>query len=443
MKRALEVALLNWSNKPGRLPLIIQGARQVGKTYLMKWLGTTHFAKMAYFNFDERPELKLLFTNNRDVDRILSELGFLTGFPIDSATLVVFDELQECPEALSTLKYFAERRPEVPVVAAGSLLGILLHSDHSFPVGKVEFMTLHPMTFREALEVWNPSALEYLNQRRAVERIPEFLFNDLKFQFKRFMISGGMPQSVRALAERDSIAEVDQILDNLLLAYRGDFSKHPRASDVAKLNFIWDSLPSQLARENKKFLFSAVRTGARAREYEDALEWLVRSGLVRRIRLVSKPGLPLKAYEDLTAFKVYVLDVGLLRRKARLPSEVYIDGDRMFTEFHGALTENYVLQSLSAQEFMSVNYWTSGNTAEVDFVLQFGTQIIPAEVKSAGNIRSRSLSVYTQKFNPSVRIRYSLNNLDFKGGLLNIPLFLADWTTELLTQSQQAPSSPD
>jgi predicted AAA+ superfamily ATPase len=443
LKRSLEAELLNWSKKQGRLPLIIQGARQVGKTYLMKWLGNEHFVKMAYFNFDERPELKHLFAHNRDVDRILSELGILAGFRIDSSTLVVFDELQECPDALRTLKYFAERRPEVPVVAAGSLLGILLHSDHSFPVGKVEFMALHPMTFREALAVWNPSALKYLDQRAGIEPIPEFLFNDLKFQFKRYMITGGMPQSVHALSERDSIAEVDHVLDNLLLSYRGDFSKHPRSSDVAKLNFIWDSLPSQLARENKKFMFSVVRTGARAREYEDALEWLVRTGLVHRLRLVSKPGLPLKAYEDVTAFKVYMLDVGLLRRKARLPSEVYIDGDRMFTEFHGALTENYVLQSLSSQDFSSLNYWSSGNTAEVDFVLQFGTQVIPAEVKSAGNIRSRSLSVYTQKFNPSLRIRYSLNNLDFKGGLLNIPLFLADWTTELITQCPQDPSYLD
>jgi predicted AAA+ superfamily ATPase len=437
MKRTLEKELLKWSNKPNRLPLIIQGARQVGKTYLMKWLGAIRYSKMAYLNFDERPELRTLFLSNKDVDRIITELGYVVGFRIDSDTLVVLDELQECPEALSSLKYFAEGRPDISVVGAGSLLGILLHSGHSFPVGKVEFMTLHPMTFREVLGVWSPSMLEYLEQRTVMEPLPEVFYNDLKFQFKRYLISGGMPKSVEALTQTSDALESDAVLDNLLLAYRGDFAKHPRASDVAKLSLIWDSIPSQLARENKKFMFSLVRSGARAREYEDALEWLVRSGLVHRLRQVSKPGLPLKAYEDASAFKIYLCDVGLLRRMARLPSTIYAEGDRMFTEFHGALTENYVLQSLTAQKFLNVNYWNSGNTAEVDFVLQSGSLIVPAEAKSAENIRSRSLSVYTQKFHPDVRIRFSLRNLDYTNGLLNIPLFLTDWTEELIALSQR------
>jgi predicted AAA+ superfamily ATPase len=436
LKRALENFLLEWSDRPDRLPLIIQGARQVGKTYLMKWLGTARFARTAYFNFDERPELKRLFEANKDVDRIITELGFAAGFRLDADSLLVLDELQDCPEALGALKYFAERRPEIPVVCAGSLLGILLHSGHSFPVGKIEFATLHPMTFREVLPVWSPSSAEFLEAFSGLEAIPDYFFNDLQNLFKRYMVSGGMPQAVAALTEAGTLEACDRVLDNLLLAYRVDLAKHPKASDVAKLSSIFDSLPSQLARENNKFLYRLVRSGARAREYEDSVEWLTRSGLVHRVHLVSKPGLPLKAYEDSNAFKLYALDVGLLRRLARLPASVYSDGDRLFTEFHGSLTENYVLQSLVAQDFMSINYWNSGNTAEVDFVVQDGQEVVPAEAKSATNVRSRSMSVYAQKFQPLIRIRYSLRNLDFRGGMLNIPLFMADWTQELIKKAK-------
>jgi hypothetical protein len=337
---------------------------------------------------------------------------------------------------LGALKYFAERRPEIPVVCAGSLLGILLHSGHSFPVGKIEFATLHPMTFREVLPVWSPSSAEFLEGFSGLEAIPDYFFNDLQNLFKRYMVSGGMPQAVAALTEAGTLEACDRVLDNLLLAYRVDLAKHPKASDVAKLSSIFDSLPSQLARENNKFLYRLVRSGARAREYEDSVEWLTRSGLVHRVHLVSKPGLPLKAYEDSNAFKLYALDVGLLRRLARLPASVYSDGDRLFTEFHGSLTENYVLQSLVAQDFMSINYWNSGNTAEVDFVVQDGQEVVPAEAKSATNVRSRSMSVYAQKFQPLIRIRYSLRNLDFRGGMLNIPLFMADWTQELIKKAK-------
>jgi len=432
MKRALQNKLLNWKNTPNRLPLIIQGARQVGKTYLMKWFGATHFEHYAYFNFDERPELKAFFEINKDVDRILDSLSLISGININTNTLIIFDEIQECSAALNTLKYFAEKKPEIPVVCAGSLLGIVLHSGSSFPVGKVAFITLYPLSFREVLPYWNEKLARFLDQIDTIEAIPEFFFNDLIDNFKKYLVTGGMPAVINAFNEQNTFDASETVLQNLILSYKGDFAKHPVMSDMAKIGQVFDSLPSQLARENKKFVYQLVRTGARAREYEDAIQWLIRSGLVYQVKLSTKPGIPLAAYDGVSAFKLYALDVGIMRKMARLAPTAYTEGSRLFTEFKGAMTENYILQSLVTQFDDLPRYWNSGNTAEVDFLVQYGNDIIPIEVKSDKNIKSRSLQLYHQKFNPILRIRYSLKNLSYQDGLLNIPHFMADYTAEII-----------
>jgi predicted AAA+ superfamily ATPase len=432
MERSLQAELLKWKNSVGRLPLIIQGARQVGKTYLMKWFGEQHFKKMVYVNFDERPEFNAFFTSNKDVNRILDSISLISGVSMDAQTLLIFDEIQECPEALNALKYFAEKRPEIPVVCAGSLLGIALNAGISFPVGKVSFLTLHPFTFREILPYWNEQLSAYLNQLNSLEALPDYFFNDLLDQCKRYLITGGMPAVLNVLKQEHSFEACDQTLHNLILSYQGDFAKHPVMSDVAKIGQVFRSLPAQLARENKKFIYQLVRSGARAREYEDAIQWLVRSGLVHQVKLISKPNIPLSAYDDASAFKLYALDVGIMRSLAKLSPMAYIEGNRLFTEFKGALIENYILQSLVTQFEVTPRYWTSGNTAEVDFVIQHQNHIIPVEVKSDVNVKSRSLSVYQEQYRPKLRIRYSLKNLSYKDGLLNIPHFMADYTGEIL-----------
>lgn len=439
MDRSLQKELVAWKSKTNRLPLIIQGARQVGKTYLMKWLGENHFDDFAYFNFDERPELREFFETNKDVERIIGALSLISGVAINAKTLIILDEIQECPQALQALKYFAEKKPELPIICAGSLLGILLHSGHSFPVGKVEFLTLHPMTFKEVLPYWDQKSAAFIEQIQGIEPLPQFFYADLLAQFKKYLVTGGLPAIVNSVRRLNTFEECESGLENLILAYKGDFAKHPVMSDIAKIGLVFDSLPSQLARENKKFVYQLVRTGARAREYEDAIQWLIQSGLVHRVHLISKPHLPLRAYEDLSAFKLYAFDIGILRRMARLSPSAYGEGQRLFTEFKGALTENYILQSLVAQLEDMPKYWTSGNSAEVDFIIQYENQVIPVEVKSDENIKSRSLTLYQQKFNPPLRIRYSLKNLSFRDGLLNIPHFLSDYTAafikQLITQS--------
>lgn len=434
MQRLIQKDLIAWAEKPNRLPLILQGARQVGKTYLMNWLGETHFEKFVYFNFDERPELGEFFRINKDVNRIVESLSLIGNRMIDANTLIIFDEIQECPEALNALKYFAEKRPELAIICAGSLLGILLHSGYSFPVGKVSFLHVYPMTFREVLPYWNATTAAYLNQDLKIEAIPDYFFNDLLDAYKKYLVTGGLPAVINEYDRSKSFNKIDDRLQNLILSYIGDFSKHPITSDIAKITQVFESVPGQLARENKKFVYSLVRSGARAREYEDAIEWLIKTGLLHRTRLISKPQLPLSAYEDPHAFKLYSFDIGVLRKMSQLSPIAYTEGNRLLTEFKGAMSENYVLQSLLTQYAGPLHYWTSGNLAEVDFILQHENLLIPIEVKSDENVRSRSLTLYAQKYKPEIRIRYSLKNLQWNGGLLNIPIFLADYTKELISK---------
>lgn len=432
MRRILESKLLDWRNRTTKRPLILQGARQVGKSWLMKWLGENHYEKMARFNFEERPELGDFFRQNKDPDRILQSLSMVCGFGIDEKTLLILDEIQECPEALNSLKYFSETRPEISIICAGSLLGILLRSGHSFPVGKVEFMHVYPMTFREVLPYWDQRSAAFLEQLDGFDEIPDLFFNDLRNQFKKYLITGGLPAVVSDFTANSDTEKCESNLANLLHSYRNDFAKHPVMKDVARIDQVFSSLPAQLAKENKKFIYQLLRGSARAKEYEDALNWLVQAGLVVRVQRIEKPGIPLSAYEDRQVFKLFALDVGILRKMARLHPMAYAEGNRLFTEFKGALSENYILQSLLAQLEEAPAYWTSGNMAEVDFLIQFENEVIPIEVKSDENVKSRSLAVYHQKYQPRLRIRYSLRNLQYRDGLLNLPLFMADYSKEFI-----------
>lgn len=434
IKRTVQKKLSAWKIDSNRKPLMLQGARQVGKTWLLKHFGATEFDNVAYFNFEEQPDLKQFFENTKDIQRIVQNLSLVHGLPIDpQKTLIIFDEIQECNEALNTLKYFYENAPEYAVASAGSLLGVAMSKGNSFPVGKVDFLQVNPISFSEFLSADDPNLFAYIESIDKLEPIPDIFFNPLVDKLKKFFICGGMPEAVVTLLEQQDIEKTQQVLQNIVNAYALDFSKYAESKDVPKINHLWSSIPSQLARDNKKFLYQSVRTGARSREYEDALLWLSHAGLVHRVFKITKPGLPVSAYDDLSAFKLYLIDVGLLRRLSLLDPIAVREGNRLFTEFKGALTENYVLQHLVKNFEVQPRYWTSGNQAEVDFIIQVKNEIIPIEVKSDENVRSKSLSVYNGLYEPSVRVRYSLRNLKKDEGLINIPLFLVDYTEKLLT----------
>jgi len=433
INRKAQSGLIEWKNSANRKPLILQGARQVGKTWLLKHFGKIYFDDVAYFNFDRQSELKQFFETSKDPDRIIQNLALVHGRAIiPEKTLIIFDEIQECNDALNSLKYFCEEAPEYPIACAGSLLGVAMSRGKSFPVGKTDFMQIYPVSFNEFLAVADPKLWEYLEHLDKIGSIPDIFFTPLTEILKRYYISGGMPEAIVSLLESRNIASTQEVLQNILNAYTLDFSKHVDNKDIQKISYIWNSLPSQLARENKKFLYQTVKSGARARDYEEALQWLVNAGLAYRIYLSEKPSLPLSAYDDLSAFKIYMPDVGLLRRLSLLDPVAIFEGHRLLTEFKGALTENFVLESLVQQFEGLPRYWKSGNTAEVDFLVQYKNSVIPVEVKSDENVKSRSLSVYRQKYNPEVSVRYSLRNLQLTDGLLNIPLFMVDYTKKLL-----------
>ncbi|OQY04738.1 MAG: ATPase [Bacteroidetes bacterium 4572_117] len=434
IKRNVESLLFSWKNKPKRKPLVMQGARQVGKTWLLKHFGNNNFENVAYFNFDRQAELKQFFENTKNPKRILQNLALVHGKAIlPKKTLIIFDEIQECNEALNSLKYFYEDFPEYAITCAGSLLGVAMSRGSSFPVGKVDFLQVYPLTFSEFLAQADPSLNSYLESIVNIETIPDIFFNPLVEKLKMYYISGGMPEAAVAILENKDLELTQQVLSNILNAYKLDFSKHVENKDIAKINYIWNSLPSQLAKENNKFMYQSVKQGARARDYELALQWLIDAGLAYKIFCSTKPALPLSAYDNLSAFKIYLPDVGLLRRLSYLNPVAIVEGNRLFTEFKGALTENYILSSLVPQFETIPRYWKSGNKAEIDFLLQFKNDIIPIEVKSDQNVRRKSLSVFRNRYNPALSVRYSLKNLKYDKGLLNIPLFMTDYTLKILS----------
>ena len=437
LERIIFDKLIAWKDSKYRKPLILKGVRQVGKTWILKEFGKLHYGGIAYFNFDENVEYKQFFETTKDVNRILQNLTMASGQNIKPhETLIIFDEIQECDKALNTLKYFCENAPQYHVACAGSLLGIALSKPSYFPVGKVDFIDIAPMTFTEFLMANGDGNLaEYLGSVSSLELIPEAFFNPLYEKLKMYFITGGMPESVRSWTEDRDVELVQQTLSNILGAYERDFAKHSEKKDFPKLSLIWKSIPSQLSRENKKFIYKAVIDGARAREYEDALQWLCGAALVSKIYRCTEPGLPISAYDDLTTFKIYLVDVGLLRRLALLSPTAFGEGNRLFTEFKGALSENYVLQALTGQVEAVPRYWSTDHPRyEIDYIIQRDNDIIPIEVKSEGNVGSTSLKKYSEKYGDKVklRVRFSMQNLKLDNDLLNIPLFMADYADRLI-----------
>ena len=437
MERLALEKLVKWKNSPYRKPLIVKGVRQVGKTWLLKEFGKRFYENTAYFNFDENPDYKQFFTVTKNVERILQNLMFASGQKIEAEkTLIVFDEVQDCPEVLNALKYFCENAPLYHVACAGSLLGIALAKPSSFPVGKVDFLQVDPMTFQEFLLAnGDANLVAYLDSVDTIEPLPDAFFNPLYEKLKMYYITGGMPEPVRLWTEAKDVEVMQASLANIIDAYERDFAKHPNIKEFPRLSLIWHSLPSQLARENKKFLYKAVKEGARAREYEDALQWLVEARLIHKIYRSTKPGLPMSAYDDLSAFKIYLVDVGILRRLAKLAPSAFGEGNRLFVEFKGALTENYVLQTLITQFEVMPRYWSQNNPPyEVDFLIQRENDIFPIEVKAETNVVGKSLRKFKELFGDTVklRVRFSLNNLKLDDDVLNIPLFMADQTDKLI-----------
>ena len=434
IRRELLEDLHNWKESKDRKPILLKGARQTGKTWIMKEFGKECFDYVAEFNFDRDIELNSIFEKTKATDRIVKELSLYTNVPIlPGKTLIIFDEIQMSEGALNSLKYFCEDAPEYHVIAAGSLLGVAIRQKNmSVPVGKVEILHLYPVSFREFLHTSDERSWRYINQLKSIEPLPEIIHHRLELEYKRYLVTGGMPEAITTLLENKGMLKVDEVLQHILDLYQLDFSRYASPVEIPRINSLWNSLPSQLAKENRKFIYRIVRSGARAREYEDGLLWLEEAGLIYRIFNVSKPAIPLSGYQDLSAFKIYACDCGLLRRLAKLSPEVIMNSNVGFTEFKGALTENFVLQSLMLQNDAKPFYWSSGNKAEVDFIWQMDSGVVPIEVKSETRISGKSLSVYSKQFKPPVRVRISMNNLRENDGLLSCPIPLSDWLRQIM-----------
>ena len=423
-----------WKNSADRKPVLIKGARQIGKTWVMEEFGRQCYEHYVKFDFDEQQELASVFQTTKDPHRIIKELELFSDVPLlPEKTLIIFDEIQECEEALNSLKYFCENAPDYHIIAAGSLLGVAVKKKHmKTPVGKVNVLRMFPLTFREFLRAAAPKLYEYVDGLEVVSHLPEIILNKLKVEYKRFMVCGGMPEAASALLDGGGMSSVDKVLQDILDLYELDFAKYAEPREITRIRLLWHSLPAQLAKENRKFLYKVIRTGARSKDYEDALEWLKDAGMIYQIYNISKPGMPLTAYQENDAFKIYACDTGLLRRLAKLPADIIASPTSNYVEFKGALAENAALQSLVTIADDMPSYWSSQNKSEVEFVVQVGSEIIPVEVKAEGNISGRSIGVYDEKYTPNYRCRFSMLNLQFNGNLLSCPSPLIDWAFDLL-----------
>ncbi|MCK3655696.1 ATPase [Pasteurellaceae bacterium Macca] len=424
MKRQILEKLHHWKEKAYRKPLIIQGARQVGKTWVMKHFGNTAFEQVAYINFDNNPRMKNLFSGDYEIERLIFGLKIESGVDIQAEnTLLIFDEIQEVPQALSALKYFYENAPQFYIIAAGSLLGVSLHQGTSFPVGKVDFLPLYPMNFTEFLWALGKSHLAELLEMQDWALITTMKSHYIEL-LRQYYFIGGMPEAVAVFVQTQNVEEVRLVQNNLLVAYEQDFSKHIADNNtMQKVRALWHSIPEQLAKENKKFTYAHLQKGARSKEYEIALQWLKDSGLVLAVPRIKKPHLPLNTYQD-NAFKLFYLDVGLLTAKTKLDIKILLEGDRLFTEFKGALTEQFVLQQLLTLQPNPLFYWaTEKGSAEVDFILQQGQTITPIEVKAEENLKAKSLKVYVEQFQPHRAIRLSMADFREQDWLVNVPLY--------------------
>ncbi len=436
MKRYTINKLIQWKNDPNKKPLIIRGARQVGKTWLMKEFGKTQYKKTIYINFELEDLMREHFSKDLNTKRIIEGLELEYSKIDPQNTLIILDEIQECPKALTALKYFYENNPEYQIVAAGSLLGVAIHEQVSFPVGKVDFIDLYPLSFYEFLEANGEEKFVDLLQNPNNENIKTFKPKYIEW-LKKYYYIGGMPEVVNNFINTNDFQKARKIQENILDAYTRDFSKHISSTGKLKIDLLWESIPNQLTQESKKFVYKKIKQGARADEFEEALSWLINCGLVYKINRISKPALPIKAYEDTKAFKLFILDVGLLCALSKLPARTLIDGDKIFTEFNGALAEQYVLQQLKTLEDMGIAYWISkSGNAEIDFVIQNNGYVIPVEVKANTNLQAKSLKVYREKFEPEISIRTSLADFEINNGLYNIPLFMAGKFDEILNPNE-------
>ena len=434
--------LKRWKDNSYRKPLVLQGARQVGKSFILKQFGSQCFENCCYVNFDFEKEHKAEFTLTKDPIRIVSYLSAVKGMDIKpEKTLIIFDEIQECNDALNSLKYFNELMPKQAIVCAGSLLGVALKREGaSFPVGNVDFMTLYPVSFKEFIALYAEKLSQFLENYvvenyvvgKKLDKIPEIIHTQLIETYKVYLCCGGMPESIVRYLENRDWNEVDMVNNQILTAYTLDFAKHINNKDIPRLQRLWQNIQDNLAKEDRKFKYSMIENNARGREYENSVEWLVLSGLVNRVFEINTLRLPLSSCKNSNAFKLYLSDSGLLRTKFRLAPATILLSNRLFSEFKGILIENYVLQSLTHQFGRDIFYWTSGNRAEVEFLFQLAEMIIPVEAKSALSIKSKSLSEYRKKWLPRLSIRFSLKNVEKNDDLLNLPLYLADYTKEIV-----------
>ena len=429
MYRSAIEELYQWKQRKNKKPLIIRGTRQVGKTWLMREFGQTAFEKMVYISFDNNQRMKDLFSTDLNVERIVTGLELYAGHKIDSTnTLLIFDEVQEVPQALTSLKYFNETAPEYQIVSAGSLLGVALHEGTSFPVGKVDFLDLYPLSFTEFIQAMGKEKYVELLEKGDFGLATTFKQEYIDL-LKHYYYIGGMPEVVQTFSENKDFNEARDIQLQILAAYEQDFSKHAPNDVVPRIRMLWNSIPAQLAKENKKFIYGLIKEGSRAKDYELALLWLSDCGLVHKVHRVTSPSIPLKAYEDLKAFKLFLLDIGLLSCMTRLRQDTLLDGNELFEEFKGALTEQFVLQQLKTLKGIETYYWTNGRgNAEIDFVVDNGDKVIPIEVKAEVNLQAKSIKTYRDKFDPNLSIRTSMADYKDEGWLLNLPL----WAIEMI-----------
>lgn len=417
--------LKKWKTSKDRKPLIIRGARQVGKTWLMKEFGKNNYEKCAYINFDDNNRMEQLFSGDFDIERIIQGLKIESGINIEPEnTLIIFDEIQETPKALTALKYFYEKANEYHIVAAGSLLGVAMNEGTSFPVGKVDFLDLYPLNFYEFLEALGEKQLVELIEKKDIDLINVFA-DKLKLYLKQYLYIGGMPEVVDSYVQNKDFEEVRKKQIILLDAYEQDFSKHAPNAVVPRIRQLWNNIPTQLAKENKKFIYGLIKEGARAREYELALSWLIDCGLVYQVNRVNDCKLPLSAYQDFSAFKLYLLDVGLLCAMAKVDVTTIIDGNEIFIEFKGTLAEQFVLTELKTNTKAPIFYWSAEKgMSEIDYIIQLGQNNIPIEVKSSENLQAKSLKTFVQKYNTKLNVRTSMTNYRVEDWLINIPLYM-------------------
>ena len=426
IERDITKRLLDWKTSPRRKPLLLKGVRQCGKTWLLNHFGKEHFVSVAYFNFDRQSDLSALFEGSYDPKQLLLSLSAYCGQQfLPQETLIIFDEIQLCPRALNSLKYFCEESPEYAIAAAGSLIGLSLVNQHSgFPVGKVDIMELSPCSFREYLNAANPALARYISTV-PLAPINDAFASKLSVYLREYLTIGGLPAAICAFLETHDLSITENELDSIMDAYQSDFSKHIQYADITKLHLLWQAIPAQFARENRRFFYNEVRAGARAKDLEDAMQWLINASMVQKVDCAQEPSFPLSASADRKIFKLYPTDVGILRKLARIQSGVSINSPDLFSDFRGRLTENFVLEQLYAMQFSPICYWfNAGGRAEVDFLIQHKDQVIPVEVKSGLSLTAKSLKVYRERYRPKLAIRTSMQNLRYDDGLLNIPLYL-------------------